>query len=214
MNAPGTGAAAEGRIADVTAALLTGGASRRMGRDKAQLPTAGVAGAVRLAHGLAGLFETLLLVGGAPPQDAPGRRVPDPEDAPSCALRGLVAALDAARTEKVLVVATDLPALTPELVLALVAAPEAEAVVPRPGGVPQPLCALYRREPVLRVARERLAAGRLALRDVLEVLSVTWLDDDVLACVDPPGLALRNVNTPEEHAALEAALAAQGGDSW
>jgi len=116
----------EGRIATIAAALLVGGASSRMGRDKSRLEIGGVANATRLARLLGGLFEELLLVGGDPPDDAPGRCVPDPEG-PVCALRGLVAALEAARAPRVLVVATDLPLLTADLVLALVAWPESPA---------------------------------------------------------------------------------------
>src|SRR5690606_20109044 len=152
---------AEGRIANVSAAVLVGGASRRMGRDKAHLPLGGVALATRTARLPAAHFEDVLLVGRAPPADAPGRRVPDP-DGPPCALRGLVGALTAARGERVLVVATDLPLLGPELLLALVAWPEADVVLPRVDGRMEPLCALWARERVLPLARAQLAAGRLA----------------------------------------------------
>jgi molybdopterin-guanine dinucleotide biosynthesis protein A len=191
------------RIANVSAALLLGGESTRMGRDKARLEIRGEPAAVRLARLLAGLFDDVLLVGGDPPAAAPGRRVPDREG-PRCALRGLASALAAAREERVLVLATDLMAMTPDLLLALVAYPVADAVVPRAGGVAQPLCALYRREPALAAARRSLERGRLALMSVLDPLAPRWLEGDDLAAVDPNGLALRNVNTPEEYAELAA----------
>lgn len=195
-------AAPEGRIANVSAALLAGGASRRMGRDKAHLPLAGVALATRTARLLAAHFEDVLLVGGEPPADAPGRRIPDPEG-PVCALRGIVAALDAARAERVLVVATDLPLLAPELLLALVAWPEADVVLPRRAGRAEPLCALWARERVLPLARAHLAAGRLALHELVAALGVSWLEEEDLRAVDPADLMLANANTPEEWARLE-----------
>jgi molybdopterin-guanine dinucleotide biosynthesis protein A len=197
--------ALEGRIATVSAAILTGGASTRMGSDKARLAIGGRPGATRLAQLLEPLFEELLLVGGDPPPEAPGRRVSDPEG-PVCALRGLVAALEAARAPRVLVVATDLPLLTPELVLALVAWPEAEAVVPRSEDGLQPLCALYVRDAALRVAREQLAARRLKLNGLLDALQVAILEPQDLAAIDPMGHALTNVNTPEERARAEVLL--------
>jgi molybdopterin-guanine dinucleotide biosynthesis protein A len=203
----------EGRLAQVAAALLTGGASTRMGRDKAHLPVAGMPAAERLARGLAGLFEELLLVGGDPPEGAPGRRVADPEG-PRCALRGVVGALAAARAPRVLVLATDLLALSPDLVLALVAAPEADAVVPRSGGRLHPLCALYRREVVLPVARAHLAEGRLPLQALLEALRVERIEGEELAAVDPEGLALANANTPEALSHLSSRLASGGLPSW
>ena len=193
----------EGRIANVSAALLTGGASSRMGEDKARLEIAGQSAAVRLAGRLAALFEDVLLVGGEPPADAPGRRVADGAG-PRSALRGLVAALAAARSERVVVLATDLLGVTPELLLALVAAPEADVVAPRSARGPEPLCALYRREPVLAEARRRLDAGRLALHELLAALRVHWLEGDDLAALDPAGAALANVNTPDELARFRA----------
>jgi molybdopterin-guanine dinucleotide biosynthesis protein A len=204
------GEGGEGRLATVSGAVLTGGASERMGSDKARLELGGIAWATRVAAVLGAICSEVLLVGGNPPKDALGRRVPDPEG-PVCALRGLVAALDAARAERVLVVATDLPLVTPELLLALVAWPEADAVVPRSEEGPHPTCALYRREPVLAAARERLGAGRLGLRGVLDAVDTAWIGPEDLARVDPDGLALANLNTPEDLARVEESLRGAGG---
>lgn len=193
--------AREGRIDNISAALLVGGASSRMGRDKAHLPVGATTLAAHAARLLASLFEDVLLVGGDPPEDAPGRRVPD-RDGPVCALRGLVSALASARCERVIVVATDMPLLSAELILGLVAWSGADAVVPRSADGPHPLCALYRRDPVLAAAERRLDAGELKLQGVLAELDVSWLEGDDLALVDPEGHALSNVNTPEQWSAI------------
>jgi molybdopterin-guanine dinucleotide biosynthesis protein A len=200
------GGATAGRIATISAAVLTGGASSRMGSDKAFAKIGGVASAVRIAHLLGDLFQEVLLVGGEPPPEARGHRVADPEG-PTCALRGLTSALGAAAGERVLVVATDLPLVTPELLLALVAWPEADAVVPRTGDTCHPLCALYRRDAVLPVARSRLAAGELRLRDLLGALDTSYLDGRELDRVDPEGVALTDVNTPDDLSRAESLLA-------
>jgi molybdopterin-guanine dinucleotide biosynthesis protein A len=176
-----------------------------MGSDKAHLPLEGVASATRLATMLGDLFEEVLLVGGDPPPDAPGRTVPDPEG-PRSALRGLVGALEAATAERVLVVATDLMALSAPLLMALLAWPEADAVVPRTGAKIHPLCALYRREPVCRLARQRLADGELALVRLLDGVRVSYLEGPDLRAVDPDGSALFNVNTPDEFEQLRKRL--------
>jgi molybdopterin-guanine dinucleotide biosynthesis protein A len=177
-----------------------------MGRDKAALPVGGVAAATRVATLLETLFEEVLLVGGDPPPEAPGRRVPDP-GGPRCALRGLVGALAAAGAPRVLVAATDLPLLSADLALALVAWPEADAVAPRTADGAHPLCALYAREAVLPVARANLASGRLALHELLESVDTSWLEGADLALVDPEGAALLNANRPEDLARAEALLA-------
>jgi len=193
----------EGRLALVSAAVLLGGASRRMGRDKARIELDGVALATRTARLLEALFEDVLLVGGDPPPEAPGRRVPDVEG-PRSALRGLVSALAAARTERVLVVSTDLPLLTADLVLGLVCHPEAEVVVPRSAKGSHPLCAVYAREAVLPAARSRLASGDLALRDLVAGLDTAWLEGASLRALDPEGASLLNVNTEADLAAARA----------
>ncbi len=204
--------AGPGRIATVTAALLAGGASSRLGRDKSRVDLDGVASSTRIARLLAGLFDEVILVGGDPPADAPGRRVRDVEG-PRCGLRGLVSALEAAGGERVLVVATDLPLVTADLLLALVAWPEADAVVPRTADGSHPLCALYRRDSVLPVARARLAAGVLELRGLLGATDTRFLDEAEMERLDPGGHALSNLNTPDDLARIESRIAGTHGGS-
>jgi molybdopterin-guanine dinucleotide biosynthesis protein A len=103
----------------------------------------------------------------------------------SSGLAGVAEALSQASGERVLVVAGDLPRLSADLVLALVAWPAADAVVPCTARGPQPLCALYRREPVLRAARQRLDSGELAVGGLLDAVETSLLDEDEVARVDP-----------------------------
>lgn len=196
-------AESRGTLATVSAAVLTGGASRRMGRDKAHVEFDGAPAAERVARLLAGLVSEVLIVGGAPPPVAGARVVAD-VDGPQCALRGLVSALEAAHSDCVLVVATDLPFVTPDLLLALIAWPEADAVVPRDEHGRHALCALYRRDPVLAVARERLESGALDLRGLLDAVVPSYVEGEALARLDPDGVVLTNVNTPDDLAAARA----------
>lgn len=206
-------APADGRIANVAGALLVGGASRRFGRDKSHAEVGGVAMATRLARMLGETFEDVVLVGGSPPPDAPGRRVPDPH-APGderTALRGLVGALEAVRAERAVVLATDMPRMRRELVLALVAWPPCAAVVVRDArGRAEPLCGIYARELVLPSAREALARGDYRLTHLLERVGAHYLEGADLSAVDPGGTALANVNTRDDLAAVEAEIAGAG----
>ncbi|HZB58992.1 MAG TPA: NTP transferase domain-containing protein, partial [Actinomycetota bacterium] len=102
------------------AAVLAGGASRRMGRDKATLAVGGVelaslalAAAARVAH-------PVVLVA---PEGHPARRVAAPAvaDPGLGPLAALAAALDALTAEHVLVLAGDHPGLRVELLARLVA---------------------------------------------------------------------------------------------
>jgi molybdopterin-guanine dinucleotide biosynthesis protein A len=191
----------EGRLANVSAAVLLGGASTRMGEDKAHLEFGGVPFASLLAQRLARISDDVMLVGGAPPEDALGRRVPDAAGTPS-ALLGLVTALEAARCERVIVLSTDVPLISPALLYALSALPEADAIVPRADGFTHPLCALYRRDSVLAVASQHLAVEQLSLSSVLDAVETRYLEGEALAALDLSGMAFTNVNTPDDYAAL------------
>lgn len=195
---------ARSRLGNVAGALLLGGRFQRTGRDEASLERQGVACSTRTARLLARLFEETLLVGGAPEAAAPGRRVVDPAG-PSCALRGLVAALDASEAERVLVVATDLPCLTADLLLALTAWPEADAVVPTDVRGDHPLCAIYRRERCLATARARLESGQLALSDLLHGVETARAPIEALGVAEGLVDPFTNVDTPAQLARREGA---------
>jgi molybdopterin-guanine dinucleotide biosynthesis protein A len=189
-------------LGNVTGALLLGGQSTRMGRDKAHLEWGGTTLSTRAARLLASLFSETLLVGGEPESMAPGRRVSDPSG-PACALRGLVAALDAATSDRVLVVATDLPFLSDDLLLALTAWPESDIVVPVDDDRAHPLCAIYRREVCLHAARANLEAERLSLRELLAAVETDRVPLRDLGLADLGSAPLTNINTPDDLAMLE-----------
>ncbi len=159
-----------GRIASVAGCVVVGG--ERSGS------------AAQLAALLDGLFDQVLWVGAAPPPGAPGRRAPSAEG-PASALADLVGAFQATDREGILVVSGELQAVTPALLLALFAWPEAAAVVPRCGDRTWPLCALYRRQAVLPVARARLTAGALDLTELLAQLETSYLEESDLIAVAP-----------------------------
>lgn len=190
-------------LGNVTGALLLGGESERMGRDKAHLEWRGETFSTRAARLLAGLFSETLLVGGDPEQVALGRRVSDPSG-PRCALRGLVGALDAATSPRVLIVATDLPLLSEDLLLALTAWPESDIVVPADAQGDHPLCAIYRREVCLPVARANLESDRLSLRELLDDVDSDHVSLEDLGFADLGSAPLTNINTPDQLALLEA----------
>ena len=190
------------RLGNVTGALLLGGESTRMGRDKAHLEWNGESWSTRAARLLAELFAETLLVGGHPEEEAPGRLVADPAG-PACALRGLVGALEAATSPRVLVVATDLPFLCADLLLALCAWPESEIVVPSDEHGDHPLCAIYQREPCLEIARANLGSDRLSLRELLAQVDCDRVSIQQLGLSDLGPALFTNINTPDELALLE-----------
>jgi molybdopterin-guanine dinucleotide biosynthesis protein A len=196
---------------DVEGAILAGGDSRRMGRDKALLPIGGRTLLEAVAEALAPVVGRIRIIGrglapelplvGAQPDLYPGRGP----------LSGIHAALATAEAERVLVVACDLPFVTTAFLRGLVEAlsPEWDAVVPCPGRNPVAVCAVYRIT-CLKNVEERIARGELAARDFARSLNARFLDDADLERLDPSGRCLLNLNTPLDY---EKAAAMLGNES-
>jgi molybdopterin-guanine dinucleotide biosynthesis protein A len=149
--------------------LLTGGASRRMGRDKAALPIADT------GESLAGRTARLLAAATSPALEIGPGYTSLPAIVEIERGGGPLVAIAAGRRElaargwdgPAVVVATDLPHLTLDLLSWLVEHPSRASVVPVALGVPQPLCARYTPRDLDR-AVVLAALGRRSLRDLLD----------------------------------------------
>lgn len=183
--------------------LLTGGGSRRMGRDKATIEIDGRSLAVRAAAVLrAALAGPLLEVG--PGHSGLPALVEDPPGAgPLAAVAAAASVLDCSHAAFVL--AVDMPAVTPELVRLLAAHPGKSTVVPLDrDGIMQPLCARYS-PAALSAAPGLVAAGERAVRALLDVAPVTVVTADEWSAAAGP-LALVDADTPADLAALDGCL--------
>jgi molybdenum cofactor guanylyltransferase len=188
------------------ALLLTGGASQRMGRDKATLVVGGAGAtlAERTAALLSAVAAPVVEIGpghtGLPHvQESP------PGGGPLCALAAGWASLTERHWPEsagVLVVATDLPRLTTGLLTLLADHPAAGPVVPLDAdGRSQPLCARYPMG-ALGAAAELVERGERSVRALLASLNPTYLATPVWqpAAGDPD--ALTDVDTPDDLTAL------------
>jgi molybdopterin-guanine dinucleotide biosynthesis protein A len=186
----------------VAGAVLAGGASRRMGRDKATLVVGGVELASLALAVAARVADPVVLVA---PEGHPARRlaaapVADPGRGP---LAALAAALDALDADHVLVLAGDHPGLRVELLAHLVALAgrvEAEAVACRRGPRLEPLVAVYRRAPALALARSRLAdpAGDRSLTGLLAGLRTLVVEEPQWRPLDPDGRSFVDLDDPAD----------------
>jgi molybdopterin-guanine dinucleotide biosynthesis protein A len=96
-----------------------------------------------------------------------------------------------------LVVATDLPRLTVELLAWLARHAFPGSVVPVSGGRPQPLCARYS-EADLRAAGQLAAAGERAMGALLATIRPRLVSEDEWAAVAGDALALADADTPSD----------------
>jgi molybdopterin-guanine dinucleotide biosynthesis protein A len=180
--------------------LLTGGASRRMGSDKALLEVDGQRLVDRAGAVLRAVADPVVEVGPGW-SGLPAVREDPPGSGPLAALSAGAAALRAAGHDgPVLVLAVDMPLVGVELLEFLAGRAGIATAVPRAGGHPQPMCARYGPD-VLAAVDERLAAGGRSLRDLLETLAasgaVSWVEEEEWEPVAGPE-AFADVDTPED----------------
>ncbi len=186
-----------------SAAILAGGQATRFGgRDKSALMVDGRTILDRQVAELSSLTTDLLIVGGRA-RHASARTVADL--VAGCGpLGGLHAALTEARGDSVALLACDMPYVTaPFLAYLLSLAREADIVIPRTERGYHPLCAVYSRACLEPIAG-RLAERRLKMTELLADARTRVVTAEDIERFGDPHRLLANVNTPTEHAGLEA----------
>jgi molybdopterin-guanine dinucleotide biosynthesis protein A len=189
----------EGIKLGVTAFVLAGGKSSRMGSDKAFLRLGDetlLSQALKLAGNVA---EAVWIVGDAKKLAAFGRVVEDVyrDRGP---LGGIHAALSGSTTEVNVMLAVDLPFVTQKLLQYLLSrALESGAMVtvPRTGSGFQPLGAVYRRG-FAEVAGQSLLEGKNKIDSLFARVETCVIEESELVRAGFSEQMFRNLNTPEE----------------
>jgi molybdopterin-guanine dinucleotide biosynthesis protein A len=192
---------------DLRAAILAGGASTRMGANKALLRLAPLGPTV-----IEVVVERLreagqpnpLLVTNTPDDYAFLHLESVPDDIPGAgALGGILTAIRHSGAVRTLVIACDMPLLSPALIQYMVSVPGLyDALVPRltmPDGTlrPEPMHAIY--TPICAlVAARLLESGRHKVGDLLGEVGTVYLDESDILPHDPALLSFANANTPDE----------------
>lgn len=189
--------------------VLAGGRSRRMQADKAAVAYGGRP-QLAVAFDLLARHVRCAWVSVRADQAGEPLRAGYPQIVDGTAGRGPIAGIIAAQSQHPeaawLVLACDLPQLDDATLSALVARRDttrlATAFLSRHDGLPEPLCAIY--EPRSREAiLAQVESGRDCPRKFLA-------EHDVLLLEPVSTAALDNANTPEDAAAMRAALGARG----
>lgn len=193
----------------VSAIILAGGRSSRMGQNKALLPLAGVPVIERLMGQLKQVVDHIVIAGGN--NDAYGHLgvevVQDvyPDKGP---LSGLHAGLTACSTPWSLVVACDMPFADQRVfeqfaemaVVAESAKNKIEAIVANVEGRVHPLLGAYRRSVLPGLSRE-LTNGNLKMMKWVESLRVEYIDESILCASTglTPEMLQFNMNKPDDY---------------
>lgn len=174
--------------------MLAGGASSRMGTDKALIEVDGQPLVMLAASRIARVCGTVSIVGDPVRHGNFGLTV-IPDRIPGAGpLAGIEAALGATKTDWNLVVACDMPALDPEILESLFAA-GADCTLPRySDGKVEPLCAVYHRR-----CREGLVkAMEQGIRKVTDALALLEPGCAITYISVSSAASFANLNTPEE----------------
>ncbi len=181
-----------------TGAVMAGGRSSRLGRDKALLTIDGETLLARAVRALRAVTAEQIVIGPPERAEQSGVRAVQDEYPGVGPLGGIFTALRAAVQDRVLVVACDMPFLNPGLLEHLLnLAPARDVVLPRPEGGGEQLHAVYRRtciEPI----RRQLDRGDYKIDRFFEGVDVRYVDEEELRRYDPDLRSFRNVNTAED----------------
>jgi molybdopterin-guanine dinucleotide biosynthesis protein A len=186
-------------VKSVTAFILAGGKSTRMGADKALLEIGGVP---LLSHALklAGRVTSEVRIVGSTEKFAAFGPVVEDVYRDRGPLGGIHAALMSTATDFNLMLAVDMPFVRAEFLRYLILrAGESNAMVTavRAQGGFQPLCAVYRRE-FGAVAELALKSGKNKIDGLFGEVSTRIIEEDELRRAAFPAEMFRNLNTAEE----------------
>jgi FdhD protein len=189
------------KIEDVTAVILAGGTSRRMGSNKALLKVNDTALIEIIYRTLAVLFHEVLIVTNTPEEYRfiPCRKVADIYPGAG-SIAGLHAGLAASGTERIFVTACDMPYLKPDVIRLLCNyARKADAVVPvNSEGLREPLHAVYATSVLVEIQRA-IERDDKSILNLLDRIRTTLVTDETLCAIPGAEKSFCNVNTPEEY---------------
>jgi molybdopterin-guanine dinucleotide biosynthesis protein A len=189
----------------VSAAIMAGGRSMRMGQDKAWIELDGEPLIKRVADVLGELADEVIVVANDPRYESLGLRVVRDRWPQGGALGGIATGIGAATHDTVLVAACDMPFLSVDVWRVLLGhAGEADVVIPKIDGEYETMHALYTKACVPQMARA-IAENRLRVISFFDQVRVLAIEEPELRAADPTLRSFTNVNTPEE---LASALSA------
>jgi molybdenum cofactor guanylyltransferase len=200
---------------DISGAILAGGASRRMGADKALLRLADQTLLERVIATVAHVVDDVIVIGDRPPYRRYGVPVVADDYPDAGSLGGIATALRHARHEYVLVVACDMPLLSVALLRAMAdVTRDYDALVPVTetarnrqvaARTHQTLHAIYGK-PCLPPFERRIQNGDLKIVAALADVRVRALNEAWLRRYDAELESFVNANDPAEWAAVMARL--------
>jgi len=194
----------------ISAVILAGGQSRRLGMDKSLLKLEGQSLLARTVDKLAALSDDIIVVTNSPEDYAHlalGARFVRDEQPGAGALMGVYSGLKAATHDSALTVACDMPFLNVSLLrYMLTKSARYDVVVPQLGEFLEPLHAIYSKR-CLPFMAALLAQGRKQIIAFFGDVDVHHIEEPTISKFDPLHLSFLNVNFPEDWQLAQKVLA-------
>lgn len=193
------------KIDGVTGVILAGGASSRMGKNKALLEVNGSPIISRTYRTLASMFHEVIVVTNSPREYEflPCRKVPDIYSNIG-SIAGLHSALAHSTSPRAFVTACDMPFLDQSVIryLCLLQQEGYDAVIPFSEGGQEPLHAVYSSS-CKEVFDRAIQRGERKILDILNEVEIREVSYEEIRNVGGQGTSFVNVNTPEEYEELK-----------
>ncbi len=184
----------------ITTVILTGGRSRRMGRDKGNLPVGEGTLLERMIGRWTGVFDAVAVSVGEGERPLPAGVTALLDRHPGAGpMAGLEAALAELETDAVFLTAVDMPFGDAALArwMAERMGQADVCTIRRGGGRPEPLFALYRKSCLPAITRSLEAGRRSFVQGLFPFVEVEQVGEEELAAFDLER-SLFNANFPEE----------------
>ena len=190
---------------DIGCAILAGGRSERMGRDKATAAFRGATLVRQVSDRVREVFSDIIVISSLHTAiegvDAAVVKDLFPFRSP---IVGVATALMLSEKPRVFAVACDMPFLSAEAMRCLVAeAGDEEITIPMTGGYYQPLHAIYSRSCLPHFLR-LIGLNNLKVSAILPYVAVKAIEDRPCFYREDGGLVFSNINTREELARVNA----------
>lgn len=183
----------------VSCIILAGGEGKRLATDKAFLRIGGRVLIEGIVEKMARIGDEVIIVTSFPQRHGylEARLVGDVYPGKG-ALGGIYSGLKAAHNHHSLVVACDMPFLDLKLLRYMILlSPGQDVVIPRVGGLTEPLHAIYSKE-CLQPIERLLSAGGRRITDFFPEVRVRYIEEQETKLFDPQHLSFFNINTPAD----------------
>ncbi len=183
----------------VSAIILAGGNSSRLGRDKALVKICSSSTIIHtIVEKLRVISDDVIVVTNGQRYPNLGVKLTSDICLTAVPLAGLHAGLLTAKHSHSLVVARDMPFLNLKLLNYMVSLPlDYDVLIPKIGGWFEPLHAIYSRRCIGPIER-RLQGYHFRVQDILDDVSVHCLPECVIEMFDPQYHSFFNVNSPKK----------------